>query len=215
MHENLIFLIFKLIIKYLHKRIAESVIFGAMVVGQSAVLSSDFAKAKLAAMNIFNLIDSTPSLMDVNNNNNNNNNGIINNNRKNHNEIYTNINGDDSDKNFQLIRMSTNGSKKQLINQKLMERSKGNILFRGVHFSYPSRPNSQILNGLSFKAMQGQTVALVGSSGCGKSTSIQLLERFYDCNTGRVVCIFGCFCFSRLSFVESNNEFFSSSTDSC
>lgn len=126
-----------------------------MVVGQSAVLSSDFAKAKLAAMNIFNLIDSS---IDLNNNNNNN---------------------DDKNGNLKQIR---------IINDEKMDRSKGNIAFRGVHFSYPSRPNSKILNGLSFKANQGETIALVGSSGCGKSTSIQLLERFYDCNAGRVVC---------------------------
>ena len=44
----------------------------------------------------------------------------------------------------------------------------------------------QILNGLSLDINVGQTVALVGSSGCGKSTTIQLLQRFYDPAEGQV-----------------------------
>jgi len=44
----------------------------------------------------------------------------------------------------------------------------------------------QILNGLNLKVSRGQTAALVGSSGCGKSTTIQLLQRFYDPQQGEV-----------------------------
>ncbi|XP_068791160.1 ATP-binding cassette sub-family B member 5 isoform X1 [Struthio camelus] len=62
----------------------------------------------------------------------------------------------------------------------------GNIEFRNIHFVYPSRPEVQVLQGLSVKVNKGQTLALVGSSGCGKSTSIQLLERFYDPVEGQV-----------------------------
>ncbi|KAL2307451.1 hypothetical protein Nmel_000417 [Mimus melanotis] len=63
----------------------------------------------------------------------------------------------------------------------------GNIEFRNVHFVYPTRPEVQVLQGLNVKVKKGQTLALVGSSGCGKSTSIQLLERFYDPVEGQVL----------------------------
>ncbi|XP_027733749.1 ATP-binding cassette sub-family B member 5 [Empidonax traillii] len=63
----------------------------------------------------------------------------------------------------------------------------GNIEFRNIHFVYPTRPEVPVLQGLSVKVNKGQTLALVGSSGCGKSTSIQLLERFYDPVEGQVL----------------------------
>ncbi|XP_034163847.2 ATP-dependent translocase ABCB1 isoform X1 [Pangasianodon hypophthalmus] len=64
---------------------------------------------------------------------------------------------------------------------------KGDIEFRDVHFSYPSRPNIKILQGLNVSVTPGQTLALVGGSGCGKSTSVQLLERFYNTASGHVL----------------------------
>ncbi|XP_060726456.1 ATP-dependent translocase ABCB1-like [Tachysurus vachellii] len=63
----------------------------------------------------------------------------------------------------------------------------GDIEFSDVHFSYPTRPNTKILQGLNISVAQGQTLALVGGSGCGKSTSVQLLERFYDTASGHVL----------------------------
>ncbi|XP_034084197.1 ATP-binding cassette, sub-family B (MDR/TAP), member 4 isoform X1 [Gymnodraco acuticeps] len=63
----------------------------------------------------------------------------------------------------------------------------GNVQFDSVMFNYPSRPDVQILQGLNLKVRKGETLALVGSSGCGKSTTIQLLERFYDPREGRVL----------------------------
>ncbi|XP_069852221.1 ATP-binding cassette sub-family B member 5 isoform X4 [Dipodomys merriami] len=56
----------------------------------------------------------------------------------------------------------------------------GNLEFREVSFFYPCRPDVLILRGLSLCIEKGKTVAFVGSSGCGKSTSVQLLQRFYD-----------------------------------
>ncbi|XP_075687226.1 bile salt export pump-like isoform X1 [Rhinoderma darwinii] len=63
---------------------------------------------------------------------------------------------------------------------------KGDIEFVNCKFTYPSRPVTMVLQGLSVKVKSGQTLAFVGSSGCGKSTSVQLLERFYDPDEGKV-----------------------------
>ncbi|XP_008297780.1 ATP-dependent translocase ABCB1 [Stegastes partitus] len=67
---------------------------------------------------------------------------------------------------------------------------RGDIEFSNIDFSYPSRPDVKILHSLSLSVKSGQTIALVGSSGCGKSTTIQLLQRFYDPQEG-TVCIDG------------------------
>lgn len=61
---------------------------------------------------------------------------------------------------------------------------------KDVAFNYPNRPEVKILQGLNLKVEKGQTLALVGSSGCGKSTVVQLLERFYDPLDGEMVSIF-------------------------
>lgn len=63
----------------------------------------------------------------------------------------------------------------------------GNIEFREVSFYYPCRPDVFILRGLSLSIEKGKTVAFIGSSGCGKSTSVQLLLRFYDPVKGQLV----------------------------
>ncbi|XP_066256417.1 ATP-dependent translocase ABCB1-like [Euwallacea similis] len=63
---------------------------------------------------------------------------------------------------------------------------KGNISFKGVKFHYPSRKDVPILQGLTLNIKAGETVALVGSSGCGKSTVLQLVQRFYDPIEGQV-----------------------------
>ena len=55
-----------------------------------------------------------------------------------------------------------------------------------MHFHYPTRPDVKVLKGLSVTVKPGETLALVGQSGCGKSTCIQLIERFYDGSMGNV-----------------------------
>ncbi|WAR00123.1 MDR1-like protein [Mya arenaria] len=61
------------------------------------------------------------------------------------------------------------------------------VSFKNVKFRYPTRPDIVVLNGLDLEVEPGQTVALVGSSGCGKSTTVQLTERFYDTESGEVM----------------------------
>nr|CAD7402029.1 unnamed protein product [Timema poppensis] len=63
----------------------------------------------------------------------------------------------------------------------------GKVSFKDVHFKYPSRPDVMVLQGLNFTLNSGQTLALVGASGCGKSTVVALLERFYDPTRGTTV----------------------------
>lgn len=122
------------------------------MVGQSAVLSPDFSKAKLAAINIFKIIDRKPL-------------------RKNA--------AHEDDTIPDSVKIEQN-------NRKL----EGNISFRGVYFHYPNRSELSILNGLSFGAQKGETIGLVGESGCGKSTTIQLLEQFYEPVKGKIVSTF-------------------------
>ncbi|XWS37758.1 hypothetical protein CRYUN_Cryun19dG0072900 [Craigia yunnanensis] len=62
----------------------------------------------------------------------------------------------------------------------------GDVCLEDVHFSYPLRPDVEILNGLNLTLKCGTVTALVGSSGAGKSTIVQLLARFYEPTSGRI-----------------------------
>jgi ABC-type multidrug transport system fused ATPase/permease subunit len=70
---------------------------------------------------------------------------------------------------------------------KITEKIKGNVTFKKVGFSYPSRKEIAVLKDVSFTAKFGQKIALVGPSGAGKSTISALLLRFYDLNSGEIL----------------------------
>ena len=70
-------------------------------------------------------------------------------------------------------------------NKKTAKNIKGKIEFKDVVFAYPTRPDQIILKKISFTINPGEAAALVGYSGCGKSTIIQLLERYYDVEDGK------------------------------
>lgn len=69
----------------------------------------------------------------------------------------------------------------------LAENLKGRIEFRNVNFAYPTRPDQIVLKNLNLIIEPGQSAAFVGFSGSGKSTIVQLIERFYDVTDGQIL----------------------------
>ncbi|RGB26342.1 multidrug resistance protein 1a, partial [Rhizophagus diaphanus] len=86
---------------------------------------------------------------------------------------------------FEILDRKPNTSPPNSINDRPTPVT-GATKFTDVHFSYPTRPTTQILRGLSMDALANKTTALVGSSGSGKSTVISLLLRYYNANSGSV-----------------------------
>ena len=93
----------------------------------------------------------------------------------------------ENNKNFDERKISQ--AKTSISNNIEQIRCRGIVEFKDVSFSYPSRPSIQILNKISFKVESGKKIALVGASGCGKSTILGLLERFYEPASGKIVSL--------------------------
>jgi len=67
------------------------------------------------------------------------------------------------------------------------ELPRGDVEFRNVHFRYPSRPDAEVLRGISLYAKAGEKIAIVGPSGAGKSTIASLILRFYEPTEGQIL----------------------------
>lgn len=63
----------------------------------------------------------------------------------------------------------------------------GSLQLAETSFAYPLRPHAPVLKNINLEARRGQFIALVGASGCGKSTIVSMLERFYDPSSGAVL----------------------------
>ncbi|KAG1838917.1 P-loop containing nucleoside triphosphate hydrolase protein [Suillus subalutaceus] len=83
----------------------------------------------------------------------------------------------------ELIKLDTTSSESQGI---LRPRIEGDLVFKDVSFSYPTNPDVSVLNKMSVRIADGECVAIVGTSGCGKSTVASLLQRLYEPTSGTI-----------------------------
>ncbi|KAG1805465.1 P-loop containing nucleoside triphosphate hydrolase protein [Suillus subaureus] len=84
---------------------------------------------------------------------------------------------------YELIKLDTTSSESQGI---LRPRIEGDLVFKDVSFSYPTNPDVSVLNKMSMRIADGECVAIVGTSGCGKSTVASLLQRLYEPTSGTI-----------------------------
>ncbi|XP_055086728.1 bile salt export pump [Periophthalmus magnuspinnatus] len=119
-------------------RVISAIVISGTALGRASSFTPDYAKAKIAAAQLFKLLDRVPK----------------------------------------ISIKHTDGQ--------TWDDFRGEINFLDCKFTYPTRPDTQVLKGLTVAVKPGETLAFVGSSGCGKSTSVQLLERFYDPDQGKV-----------------------------
>jgi ATP-binding cassette, subfamily B, bacterial len=85
------------------------------------------------------------------------------------------------------MRTQTRVSKKPNIEHQTEASVASKIEYKNVAFSYPSRPDMEVLRDISFEVKSGEKIALVGYSGAGKSTIVQLLMRYYKSSGGQIL----------------------------
>lgn len=86
-----------------------------------------------------------------------------------------------------LMNIISEKSELELHQGKLKPEIKGNVSFESVSFTYPQRSDLEVLNNISFSSSANQTIALVGSSGSGKSTIASLILQFYPLMKGKIL----------------------------
>ena len=88
---------------------------------------------------------------------------------------------------LEMVRKQPNMDRHVMDDGKRLSEVKGDIELCNIVFSYPSRPDAIIFRDFSLKISSGRSVAIVGSSGSGKSTVVSLIERFYDPISGNAI----------------------------
>lgn len=74
-----------------------------------------------------------------------------------------------------------------VIPERKKQGNESTVQFQNIEFCYPTRSEVTVLQGFNLEVLSGKTVAIVGASGSGKSTCVQLLQRLYDADRGRIV----------------------------
>jgi len=136
--------------------------FCAAGAGQAAVFAGDAKAANAAASRIFSLIDRVPPIDS---------------------KPFVDGTPGSVDKGFEVRKLPETAEEAAATGLGAIipaSTFQGRIEFKGVKFAYPQRTEAVILGGLDLVVAPGETVALIGQSGSGKSTAVQLIERFYD-----------------------------------